>query len=652
MKTQSSNYLRTLVIIIFSLISCFDLFAGVQDSAANSKHPVNTTTGNNDALLIANLSSPRETWDSLVQLTDSFYASVKTNGFTPENQEELTFLEEQIAECFDLREVPPSTQRDLAMESAVYIREITARLSPIQADELPDEDTAYQELKEGHPAIWRIHDSPIAIVKITDGPYAGDFQFSSRSIEMAEEFYEHISQKPYIDPGVSGMYEAYFLTPGPMIPNAWVHVLPSWMSRQYLHNTIWQWIGTVIGLVILVILITILVRIINRIGSNLSLANQRLSYLLKPILIAALTMFTIHFLDEQIFVTGLLLSSIRFIQYAIVLCSGVFFVISLGGYISEWISSSQHFEDKAIDTYLIRLAIRLSSIIVSMIIIIEGLQKMGFSLATVLAGAGVTGLAIALAAQESLRNIFGSIMLLLDKPFKVGQRVKIRGHNGTVEEIGLRSTKIRLLSGHLSAIPNEDVARADIENIGERPYIRRVMNVTITYDTPIDKIDEAIAILQDILSPEDGDETTMERSQHVNNPNYPPRIYFSELNADSLNIMVIYWYHPSSYWEYLEFNHYVNRELIRRFNDAGIDFAFPTQTLYMAGDGKRPLDIGMRSLSPKGHSEHPEAPPVKTFAHPHHEHKTMTSESISTPLSENAPLETDSPDNDIDEERE
>ena len=119
-----------------------------------------------------------------------------------------------------------------------------------------------------------------------------------------------------------------------------------------------------------------------------------------------------------------------------------------------------------------------------MVIVIEGLQEIGFSLATVVAGASVTGLAVALAAQDTLKNIFGGLMLSLDKPFIPGQRVVMKGHDGEIEEIGLRSVKIRTLTGHQVTIPNEDAAKIDIENIGRRPYIRRLFNVTITYDTP------------------------------------------------------------------------------------------------------------------------------------------------------------------------
>jgi len=83
-------------------------------------------------------------------------------------------------------------------------------------------------------------------------------------------------------------------------------------------------------------------------------------------------------------------------------------------------------------------------------------------------------------------------------------------------------------------------------------------------------------------------------NEAINKPDYEPRVYFNDLNADSLNILVLYWYHPPEYWDYLEHANWINMQIMERFNAEGIDFAFPTQTLHMAGDDKRPLTVGQR----------------------------------------------------------
>jgi MscS family membrane protein len=207
------------------------------------------------------------------------------------------------------------------------------------------------------------------------------------------------------------------------------------------------------------------------------------------------------------------------------------------------------------------------------------------------AGAGFTGLALALASQDALKNIFGGIELALDKPFDVGQRVKLKGYDGTIEEIGLRSTKIRTLTGHQITMPNDDVAKLDVENIDRSPYIRRSSNITIPYDTPPDKINRAVEIVREVLSVSEDSSRALVNNQCINHPGFPPRVYFNEFNPDSLNILLSYWYHPSDYWGFLNHSHEINVQIVERFNAENIEFAFPSQTLYHASDARRPLII-------------------------------------------------------------
>ena len=166
----------------------------------------------------------------------------------------------------------------------------------------------------------------------------------------------------------------------------------------------------------------------------------------------------------------------------------------------------------------------------------------------------------------------------------LGDRVVLDGIDGPVEDIGFRSTRIRTLTGHLVAIPNEKMATINIENIGRRPSIRRLTNITITYDTPPEKVERALTIIREILENHEGMA-----------PDFPPRVYFNEFNDASLNILMIYWYFPPNYWDFLAFNERVNLQIMRAFEEEGIEFAFPTTTTYLAHDDRRPLSITISS---------------------------------------------------------
>ncbi len=229
---------------------------------------------------------------------------------------------------------------------------------------------------------------------------------------------------------------------------------------------------------------------------------------------------------------------------------------------------------------LIRRSLRIVVAILLVAFLAENLY--GKPLTSLLAGLGIGALAFALAGKEILKNFFGSMIIMTDKPFQIGERVKIGGHDGPVEEVGFRSTKIRTLDGHLVTVPNSEVASQMVQNIQRRPFIRRVANITITYDTPCEKVERAIEIIKDILHNHEG-----------MRPDLPPRVFFNKFNDCSLNIIVIYWYHPPNYWDYLAFSEKVNKEIFRRFNEEGIEFAFPTQTVYLANDAKRQLALNL-----------------------------------------------------------
>ena len=192
-------------------------------------------------------------------------------------------------------------------------------------------------------------------------------------------------------------------------------------------------------------------------------------------------------------------------------------------------------------------------------------------LTSILAGLGVGGLAVALAAQDTVKNFFGSLVIFADKPFMIGDRVVVDTFDGVVEEVGFRSTRLRNLDGHLVTISNGELANKAIQNIGRRPFIRRVFTLGLTYDTKPAQMQRAVEILRELLGNHEGMK-----------PDTPARVYFQEFAAYALNIQVIYWYHPADYWKYMEFSERLNQQILERFNAEGLSFAFPTQTIHMA----------------------------------------------------------------------
>jgi len=285
----------------------------------------------------------------------------------------------------------------------------------------------------------------------------------------------------------------------------------------------------------------------------------------------------IDFMNIQTGIAGTADLVVR-VLYALTVAYAVYRLVDVvDHYFSRWAERTDNKIDDML-VPLVRKSLRIAIVVVLALFVAE--QVYGKPLTTLLATLGVGGLAIALAAQDTIKNFFGSLMILLDKPFQVGDRVVVGEFDGPVEEVGFRSTKIRTLDGHVVTVPNDQIANEKVKNISKRPYIRRVANITITYDTPAEKVRRAVEIIQEVLDNHEGMD-----------PEFPPRVYFNDFNDWALNILAIYWYHPPEYWDYLAFTQKVNLEIFERFNAEGIEFAFPTQTVFHANDDKRQLAV-------------------------------------------------------------
>ena len=226
---------------------------------------------------------------------------------------------------------------------------------------------------------------------------------------------------------------------------------------------------------------------------------------------------------------------------------------------------------------VVRKSLRITIAIVAVLVIAESVVGRD-KITSLLLGAGVGGIAVALAAKDTIANFFGSITIFADRPFQVDELVKIDGQYGSVEEVGFRSTRIRTLQGHLVILPNNTIANATIENVGKRPFIRRTSNITITYDSGSQKTKHAVDIIKQVLADVPEINTDPERGS---------RVYFSDFNDCSLNIYMTYWVKPPDYWLYQQVNERINFEIMKRFEKEKIEFAFPTQTLYVKKENSR-----------------------------------------------------------------
>jgi MscS family membrane protein len=200
------------------------------------------------------------------------------------------------------------------------------------------------------------------------------------------------------------------------------------------------------------------------------------------------------------------------------------------------------------------------------------IQSMGYDVKTILAGLGIGGLAFALAAQDTLANIFGAVVVAIDQPFRVGEFIRIGGDVGGVEDIGLRSTRIRLIDKSLMIIPNKTVAGETITNLGRFTQRRCEQVIGLTYDTKPEQMAEMVEEIRRIIVAEEGvDPTTV-------------MVFFRDFSASSLDIWVVYVSRAPDFLPFMEMRQRINMAIMRSVEARGLSFAFPTQTLHLAGE--------------------------------------------------------------------
>ena len=267
---------------------------------------------------------------------------------------------------------------------------------------------------------------------------------------------------------------------------------------------------------------------------------------------------------------------------AITVLAAGWFIYRLVDLVEIYLAKISARSETTLDDQLVPLVRKSLRVFVVVVVVLFVAQNVfAWNIGALIAGLGIGGLAFALAAKDMLANLFGSMTIFADRPFRMGDRVRIAGHEGDVEEVGFRSTRIRTLAGHVTTLPNSVVANEAVENVSARPFIRRSMQVTVTYDTSPDKLQRALDILKEMLEA---------RIEHFHEDK-PYRVYFRDFGATSLDLSVDYWFVPAEWYDFLDFNQAFNLELLRRFNEEGVEFAFPTQTVYVKQDSPLRAEI-------------------------------------------------------------
>lgn len=226
---------------------------------------------------------------------------------------------------------------------------------------------------------------------------------------------------------------------------------------------------------------------------------------------------------------------------------------------------AEHNKESKLDVNVVKAMQKIVSGIIGVVAIITALTQVGVDVAAMLTTLGVGGIAFALAAQDTIKNLFGGFTIFVDKPFKLGERIQVAGFDGTVEDIGMRSTRIRTLAGRLVTIPNYKIVDSEIENVTAEEARKITLNLGLTYDTTPEAMQEAMTWLKALPT-------------QISTIKQDVVASFTTYGDFSLGITFIYYIKSRA--DIFETQSQVNLTILKHFNEKGWSFAFPTQTIY------------------------------------------------------------------------
>ncbi|NKN32951.1 mechanosensitive ion channel family protein [Marichromatium bheemlicum] len=516
-------------------------------SAANPLRPPDT-------------SSPRATLQSLLTNLEHVHA-IALDPARPRNDTLVPL--QRAARTLDLSETPERLAANIGIERALLLKEIIDRVGLPVLAEVPDARSV-----ERHDLTrWRIPNTEIIIARVESGPRTGEFLFTPGTLDRLEDDYDRIAALPYLPEATPGLYDAYISTPGRGLSLDWGRTLPEWLTRQWLGQTLWQWLATTVALVLGALLASALLRAGRRADQRRADTSGRGGTILALGAVALLLHGLESLIDAQINLTGAVVVTVK--QGFVLVLYGVlaWLVTLLLHQAAEAIIRSRRLRPRGIDSQLLRLGFRLLTIIAIAALVIDGAQRIGLPAYSVITGLGVGGLAVALAARETLANLFGSLAIMFDRPFRIGDWIKMGDYEGTVEDIGFRSTRIRTFYDSVLAVPNAYTMNATIDNMGKRDHRRVYTTIDLRYDTPPERIE---AFLEGIKGVIRANPATRKDGFHV---------VVSDLGAHGITVMLYFFLTVPDWATELVERQRVLLEVVRLADRLGVGFAFPTQTL-------------------------------------------------------------------------
>jgi MscS family membrane protein len=373
------------------------------------------------------------------------------------------------------------------------------------------------------------------------------------------------------------LYDYFISSPGYLIPygSFLFRVLenfPPWIKTIYSGQMLWKWIGLLLCVLGVALSAYMIFRIVWSFAKRLDSPKNHWLMFLAPIIIMIIVFSVEEFIKRSLRITGEALNSVTVGGTVIVVVMVIWAVFNLCRAVAETIIALPRMKEESLDASLLRIAARFLAFVIGGWIVIVSLRDLGADLLPLLAGLGVGGLAVALAAQRTLANFIGSLILFATKPVKPGDFCRYGDQIGTVEHMGLLSTRIRSLERTIITVPNAEFSEMKLDNFTLRD--QRLLNTTLQlrYETTPEQMRYILAKLRELLL------------RHPKVAGEPARVRFVEYGAYSKDVEIFAYLRCQDQDTFLAIKEDILLRVEDVINEAGSGFAFPSQTSYLSRD--------------------------------------------------------------------
>jgi MscS family membrane protein len=488
------------------------------------------------------------------------------------------------ARCLDLDGVAQAARDELGPILAYKLKFVLDRIGRVALEEIPSEADGPRYYYQRGPL------GRIDLVRRDEEPRRGDWQFSRETVARIEAMFRDASERP-VAPSLVKAEAGREAPTAALVPSLWLRTqVPPWLRRPAWGLDLYHWVGLAIALAVGGAASWLGLRLLERAARHglrrggFALDRAMLAPKLRPLsLHVGLWCFYQQFrlLDLPSGVVGFAIPALKVTWIGLTAWTAIR-LIDLGMILyarSERLHDRRSLSDMIVPTAANGLKLAALLVAASSQVYLIGSRE---TLTQLLAGLGLIGLAASLAAQDTLKNFFGTLLLIGEHPFRIGEHVAIQGVEGTIESVGFRSTRLRTFEDSLLTIPNSVMASAMIDNRAARTSRRFRTVVALAYGTPIAKL----VAMRDAL-----------RAFAVHHPRSLPgrvEVHIGDLGASSVELFVQVYFRAATFSDELACRDDFSREVLAQAGRLGVELAFPTQTIHLA-----PSDSGPRPVPPE-----------------------------------------------------